>query len=263
MVDWLKHLEYGYKALEEGKRNVATTHFMAAWELNPEDAVTCYAYARLLVESENWIEAEPLLKKAWSIDPSMVDSACEWARVNTIITGKSNKSLDFLDQLNQNNKEEFLIPLTQIEIYLRIGDSDSARLALESAELRGANPSMVKTAGAKIEQLEGLKLIESKEFARADSCFEKASLLDPYWAAPLINMGASRENQGKLVEARSFYAKALTLEPLNPVALYNIARMEKRLGDIEKAAGMVKKLLEVDPEYPGAGDLASEILEVS
>ncbi|MBU1537645.1 tetratricopeptide repeat protein [Myxococcota bacterium] len=262
MADWLQHLELGYNALEHGSTLAADAHFLAAYEAAPDDPVACYAYARSLARVENWLEAEPLLKKAFSLDPALLDAACEWVRVKVILGVDFDMTLAFLDQLEACHRDEYLIPLTKIELFLRVGDEVRSSSALDSARKKGAPQEHLLVAQAKIEQLLGLKFVQTGDLERAQEQFILASELDTSWAAPHINRGVTQEKMGSPGDARESYLRGLELEPLSSVALYNLANLHARQKEAAEASRYMRVLLEVHPDYPGAQKLALEIVEM-
>ncbi len=260
MVDWLQHLELGYTALERGSNVASDAHFMAAYEAAPDDPVVCYAYARSLSRAENWQEAEPLLKKAFGLDPGLLDAACEWARVKAILGADFDMTMAFLEQLEASHPDDYLIPLTKIELYLRIGDEIHSRAALDCAGRKGAPREHLLVAQAKIEQLLGLKFAQRGELEKAQEQFSMAAELDTGWAAPHINQGVTLEKLKDLDGARESYLRGLELEPQSPIALYNLANLLHGRGESSDAVRFLRLLLEVQPGYPGAERLAERIL---
>ncbi len=261
MGDWLWHLEKGQEALKEGEARVAETHFMAAHEKNPEDPVVLYAYARALVRREKWGDAEPLLRQAYTQDPTLVDAACEWTRVRAILGADLEQCLDQLEVLERASPQEYLIPLTKMELYLRSGDELQCRSALESARNRGAGEAFLQSAQAKIEQLAGLKFAQKGELQQALERFRLAARLDPTWGAPLVNQGTALLRMGEKKCAEEAFLAGLKLDPHNPVGLYNLATLLFDQGEVGQAAHAVKQLLLSHPDYPGARELAEAILK--
>jgi tetratricopeptide (TPR) repeat protein len=263
MTTWLEHLEFGWNALDSNKPLVASTHFLAAYKSNPDSAVTCFAYGYQLAQNEQYSEAEPILKKAFVLDETLIPAACYWARVSSLLYENSDKSIEFLIDLEKKKPEQHLIQLTLVELYLKKGDEKSAQKTLRRVKDKSGEQEAIDLAKAKIHQLKGLKFVDSGEFKKGEVEFAKALELDETWAGPLINLGALQEKKGMNSEALILYEKALEVEPNHPVALYNLAHINFSTGNIVSASRFLKTLLRVNPEYPQAQNLAEKIIKAN
>ena len=89
-------------------------------------------------------------------------------------------------------------------------------------------------------------------FAGAEMYLKKALELDPETVPVWINLGAAKNQAGKLGEAEKYYRKAIELDPRSSAAMSNLANLCDLTGRTKEAAGYRKKIrqfLEKNPYH--------------
>jgi Flp pilus assembly protein TadD len=88
--------------------------------------------------------------------------------------------------------------------------------------LFGANPSWADQRGPAKEQVEfGVQVAQRGLWREAIYRWERATQLDPTYAAAFNNLAVAYEQNGQLDKAREAYDKAIALEPNNQLIRQN------------------------------------------
>ena len=106
---------------------------------------------------------------------------------------------------------------------------------------------------------QGLLLSESN-FEEAEASFKRAIALNPNYAMTYMWYGSLLKSQGKLQASHDLFNKAFELDPKSPVTANNVAWGYYLMGNEEKAMEIFSQIISNDPYYPGAYNLAGEIL---
>lgn len=96
-------------------------------------------------------------------------------------------------------------------------------------------------------RLKGYKASQSKDYDEAIKYLQKASLLDPYYAAPHNDLGIIYEIKGWLERAEKEYLKALAIDPNNAEAVMNLGLLYESRQAYEKAIPYFQKRIELGP----------------
>ncbi len=83
---------------------------------------------------------------------------------------------------------------------------------------------------------EGFERQRQGDLDGAIAAYQKATALDPSYAAPRNDLGVLYEQQGKVQQARQAYEEALAVDPKYLGAHANLALLYERVGEKEKAA---------------------------
>lgn len=96
--------------------------------------------------------------------------------------------------------------------------------------------------------------VDRRRFGDAEALLGKAIALAPYWADPVIELGAAYNLSQRPSEALATYRRALELIerfpgnlPLKPLALRGVGFAQAELGNLDEAEGAYRSALELDP----------------
>lgn len=104
-------------------------------------------------------------------------------------------------------------------------------------------------------------LLSDSEPEQAESSFKKAISLNPNYAMAYMWYGSLYRNRGDISAAHKLFEQAFELDPQSPVAAYNVAWCYYQQGDESKAMTLFSQIIANDPYYPGAYNLAGDILK--
>jgi TolB-like protein/Flp pilus assembly protein TadD len=103
-------------------------------------------------------------------------------------------------------------------------------------------------------------LLSPTEPLKAEQSFKRAIELNPNYAMAYLWYGSVLQESGKLKESQNLFIKAFQLDPKSPVTANNVAWSYFYMGDENKAMEMFSQIIVNDPYYPGAYNLAGEVL---
>jgi TolB-like protein/Flp pilus assembly protein TadD len=103
-------------------------------------------------------------------------------------------------------------------------------------------------------------LLSPTEPLKAQQSFKRAIELNPNYGMAYMWYGSVLKGSGKLKESHELFIKALQLDPKSPVAASNVAWGYFHMGDEKKAMEIFSQIIVNDPYYPGAYNLAGEVL---
>ena len=113
---------------------------------------------------------------------------------------------------------------------------------------------------ADVHASQGLLLSDSDPEA-AELSFKKAISLNPNYAMTYMWYGSLHRNRGDIAGAHQLFEQAFELDPQSPVAAYNVAWCYYQEGNEGKAMALFSQIIANDPYYPGAYNLAGDILK--
>ena len=90
---------------------------------------------------------------------------------------------------------------------------------------------------------------ENNALNNAISAFEKAVLLDPYWALNQANLGSLYREAGEYQKAKIAYREAADLAPRCALYWLNLAEVTELLGNNTEAASYYENFIELKPQY--------------
>lgn len=98
--------------------------------------------------------------------------------------------------------------------------------------------------------------VDRRQFGEAEALLGKAIALAPYWAEPVVELGAAYNQSGRPGEALANYQRALDLieryqvgnAPLKAMALRGIGFAQVELGDLDAAEAAYRSALELVPD---------------
>ncbi|MFT5838132.1 MAG: TolB-like protein/Tfp pilus assembly protein PilF [Flavobacteriales bacterium] len=103
-------------------------------------------------------------------------------------------------------------------------------------------------------------LLSLTEPSRAQQSFKRAIELNPNYGMAYLWYGSVLKSSGKLKESHELFIKAFQLDPKSPIAANNVAWGYFYMGDEKKAMEIFSQIIVNDPYYPGAYNLAGEVL---
>ena len=103
-------------------------------------------------------------------------------------------------------------------------------------------------------------LLSWEDLVKAEQSFKRAIKLNPNYAMTYMWYGSLLKQSGKLKGSQALFLKALKLDPKSPIAANNVAWGYYLMGDETKAMEIFSQIISNDPYYPGAYNLAGEIL---
>ena len=103
-------------------------------------------------------------------------------------------------------------------------------------------------------------LLSPTEPLKAEQSFKRAIELNPNYGMAYMWYGSVLQSSGKLKESHALFIKAFQLDPKSPVAASNVAWGYFYMGDETKAMEIFSQIIVNDPYYPGAYNLAGEVL---
>ena len=97
--------------------------------------------------------------------------------------------------------------------------------------------------------LDGLNLIQNKEFEQAEKKFLKSLELIPDRESVLNNLSSAQIKLGKYQEAKKSAARVIELNKNNAIAWMNLGVIEQELNNFETSINYFNKAIEIDPLY--------------
>ena len=104
-------------------------------------------------------------------------------------------------------------------------------------------------------------LLSNIDNEQAELSFKKAIGLNPNYAMTYMWYGSLHRNRGDIAGAHQLFEQAFELDPQSPVAAYNVAWCYYQEGNESKAMTLFSQIIANDPYYPGAYNLAGDILK--
>jgi tetratricopeptide (TPR) repeat protein len=247
---WKVHLSRGLRSLELGDHDAARSAFVEAHRLAPDRAETCAALGREHLRRGQMDQAEPLLRRAYNLDRSMLAAGTALARLIGIGRGRLGEAHELVDEALAAHPAEPTLLIVKGELYLEADRIPEARTTFEEALAAGADAVTARAGIARTYNAEGITLSEGGQDEAALFWFKRATDLDAAWAGPHVNLGVVFARLGRRVRAQESYERAIALDPHNPVAYFNLGNLCRMQGDNPAAVRAYERVLEIAPEYP-------------
>ncbi len=103
-------------------------------------------------------------------------------------------------------------------------------------------------------------LLSPTEPLKAEKAFKRAIELNPNYAMAYLWYGSVLRSSGKLKDSQDLFVKAFQLDPKSSTAASSVAWGYFYMGDEKRAMEIFSQIIVNDPYYPGAYNLAGEIL---
>lgn len=259
---WSQELKKGLEALGNGDFDLARSCFERAHEDAPEQPLVQYALGRELSRAGQFAEAKPLLRSAWSKDPTLIGAAATLARGLGLAERDFDAAESVLSEASESGVEVATLDVVRGELLIERGDFEGAReaaLAAEAADDSEVISLSVKAILVRADNLEGVALAANDDYETALFLFRRAQNGDREWAAPHLNSGVAFEALGRTKAALHAANEALAREPDNAEAIALRARLLFRTGNESKAASELASAIEVYPEKTGLAVMLADI----
>lgn len=262
-VDWEALLREGARHLKEGRYKQARLWFETAYKKAPHEPLACYALGRERMRQRRYLEAEALVRKAWSKDSALLPAAFCLARLLGLHLDRldeAHQMLDGVEDVAQKEKQQEVLSLLRGELELRRPGGFKNAATIFRKVMEGGDRRAAALEGlARAHNIEGISLARDGKPHEALFILKKSADLLPDWGAPRVNMGVVFQSLGKDERASKEYREALEVEPGSPTALYNLGKLAVKQGELEEAAGYYRALMERHPFYPGARAALAEL----
>ncbi len=226
-----------------GDREAALEHAKKALKIEPNNAkvyntvgALSSANARSLKDLD---EAEASFRKALSLDPNLVPSRMNLARLY-ISMGKPESAIKEYEAAIKLQPEKLLAHAELARAYLYAGSLDKATEEAEkTVELSPNNPVSRATLGT--------MYARKGQLDKALGEFQGAIELEPTYALGYKNIGYIRLLRGSPDEAIEEYEKALSYRPNYAEAYFGLGDAYISKGEFQKAAEEYEKAIEILP----------------
>lgn len=235
---WLKELRKGLDSSRQGGFDAALECFERARTLAPERPETACALGRERMRRGDYEEASELLRSAWEHDHSLASAGTSLARCLGLHLLRFDEAHQVLEQVDQHKGAEPETRVVRGELLLEDGRHEEAALLVEDMlcpEQQDLHAKSVTRSAvllmSRVENERGLCATKQGGFERAIFAFKRAGDLDPLWAAPQSNLGASFEELGRWQRAERAYRQACTLDPHYAHAWHNLGKLYQKQDD--------------------------------
>jgi tetratricopeptide (TPR) repeat protein len=235
---WLEELRKGLDSSSKGGFDDALACFERARALAPDRPETACALGRERMRRGDFEAARELLQSAWEAGHSLVTAGTSLARCVGLYLGDFEEAHQVLDQVDEHKGVQPATRIVRAELLLEDGRHEEAAILTESllpARPQSAPPKSVARSAtllmSRVENERGLCAVAQGGYERAIFAFKRAGDLDPLWAAPQSNLGASFEQLGRLRRAEKSYRQACTLDPNYARAWHNLGKLYQKQSD--------------------------------
>ncbi|MEO7494737.1 MAG: XrtA/PEP-CTERM system TPR-repeat protein PrsT [Massilia sp.] len=241
------HIEKAYTEIGLGKFDAAKADLDAARKLAPGNLVITYTQALLdFTQGKNAVALESL-QKVLRVAPEHMPSI--------LLAGAVELNLGSIQQAEKHLRK--YVEAFPANLY--------ARKLLAQALLKSSQPADAAAALApalkepsedpQLLALAGQSYIQSKDYDKATSYFEKASALAPKTAALHTSLGLAKLGQGDKAKAVSELELAASLDPKSPNAGIALVQTELSLKHFDKALVAAENLEKQQPDNPQVQNL--------
>lgn len=230
---WLDELQKGLTLARKGRCDSAFICFERAYQMAPDRSETACALGREHMRRGESQQALTLLRRAWQEDRGLLTAGTSLARLLGLELGRLKEAHAVLDEVDAEFGPKPGNRLIRGELLLEGGRHEEAAVLAEGL-LADETPIIAHSATllmSRIENERGLRAAKQNGHERAIFAFKRAGDLDPKWAAPRNNLGASFESLGRYQRAETAYSEAIALDPHYASAWHNLARLYQRRQD--------------------------------
>lgn len=260
-----------------------------ALNLDPNAKDVLQNLARLYVLTEDYFDAEELLRKIVAIYPEdnqaraelgdflltrgdtegavkqyeilkleSPDKSIGYLKLGLLYarSGKLERALSEIKEgYRRNPRAELLAPM--IQILVRLQKSDQAIAVCR-------NHIQANSQDPLPHNLLGWVYLNQKAYQPSENALEEAIRIKPDWPAPHANLARLYLAQGKQQEAIKKFEASLAAHPKDPKAYLSLCKIYEGAGDYQKAIGVYEKALEYMPDFwVAANNLAFLLSEQS
>jgi tetratricopeptide (TPR) repeat protein len=238
---------------QAGKLSQAEEAYQRAIEIDPSEANTYIALARVQVFAGKYTEAETNARNALLVDPNaaLASAVLAW-------------SLDFQASQAESEQDRAALMLeaeTEIERALNLDPNSAlarayhAEILMDSGDYAGALDEAHASLNLDPDTLEGQRAIgyvweRTGNYPEAIDAYQTALRINPYLPLLHISLGDMYLAQGDTDQAVASYLKATALNPTSTEPLSRIVLAYARVGDYGIASQYATNAVEQDPTNP-------------
>ena len=238
-----------YVALKKYEK--AEKDYLKLIEINPKDPIGYYRLGLLKTGSRNFIEAEPLLEKAYDLNHKLIDVFALRVR-NALAQKKYQRAHDLCIQQMQNVKENrqllAFVYNIQAKVFLAEKNTEKAISNLiQAIEIEADYLNSYKT-------LAGIYLSQ-KNVDQAKKQYKAIINKNTKTAFPHMMLGTMLEAEKNFTAAEKHYRRALEINPHYAAAANNLSyHLSERTDKYDEALSLAKIAKAKFPNDPGIMD---------
>tara|TARA_R110002096_G_scaffold8392_3_gene35012 strand:+ start:1360 stop:4194 length:2835 start_codon:yes stop_codon:yes gene_type:complete len=219
----------------------------------PADPMVLSLLAEAHRAKGQYAKAQTYYEEASKLAPDAAGVGLRLAMVR-LEAGDPDKALEELTWLVEKVPDLLEAKIQLALLYLRVGQRDSAlEAAHELASVHGYNPQAVNAAAT--------IYLALNDPTQARVLFQSASMLDPNYVLPKLNIARLEKSLGNAASAESEYRTILQNHPHNVEAGLELARLLSEDGAFTEANEIIDQVLEDAPENFDAYVLMLQILQ--
>lgn len=221
-----------YKAQKRGLAESAARALLAE---TPDDAETLSILAAILVDKQEFAEAESALSRALEL---AADKPIPWVNYGRFLQqhNRWGEALTHYTQAARTFPRHPLFHATLGQLRQRAGDFAGAEAAFRHA--CGLNPQ-----DATLVMNLGMVVLRQDRLDDAVELFEHAIKLEPKMAAAYGNLGNAQQKRGDLAAAEAAYQKASDFNPKDVTAYVSLGMVKMKRGDMKEAADIFDRAM--------------------
>ena len=198
--------------------------------------------ATVLLRDGRYLEAETAYRDALKSDPKNSD-LYDGLGVSQLAQGKLKEALDALDRAIRLAPEK-----AAYRIHRAIARTEASRYAEAEEDFKWAESSPVPEDRLEIAINRGRLRQRQGDFARAETDFASALLLDPKSFPAMMGRGVARESKGDIAAAAEDYLEAVRLEPKSAQANLRLGLVLVTMKKYALGRRYLERTMELDPE---------------
>lgn len=236
---------------QEGKFAEADAKLDEILAGSPDTASALYMKGLVDMRLGKPLEAEPHLRRAHEIDPTLPGVAAQIGNA-LFESGKKQESIEWFEKELSNSPDAVPVAINIAVVKTEIGDREGAIAAWE--RVLALNPG---EANAYIE-LASLYTDAGDEERASQYLMRMEEVAKPS-AAAWYNIGANYSNSDQLDKAELAFRKAIEIDPALSQAQRELGYLMMKKGDMAAALANFKKYVEVAPNAPDAAEMKDTI----
>jgi protein O-GlcNAc transferase len=217
-----------------GDRHTAIAHLRQAIRLQPDQALHHNTLGGMLIETENYVEAEKCLGKALALSPEFYEARCNLG-LALYHQNRLTQALDCFRQVLSAQPEYWMAWANLGLVQLTLGDMHAAASAYENA-LRG-HPGQTRWQANL-----GAAYLALGRFAEAARCFQKTLEAHPDHPEYGLKLGIALRASGEWSESIRILEHVLSLTSNHGPVLANLAVVYQQTCQWHKLARLYRRL---------------------
>lgn len=221
-----------YKANKRGKAEEAARALLAE---TPDDAETISVLAAILIDRQQFAEAEAALRHALTLAQ---DKPIPWQNFGRFLQqhNRWGEALTHYTQASARFPTNPMFAATLGQLCQRAGQFAQAEQAYRQAS--AAEPQNATT----IMNI-GMVVLRQDRTEEAITLFERAIALNPKMPAAHGNLGNAHQKLGNFEAAEAAYQRASSLDPKDVLTYVSLGMMKLKRGDMREAADIFERAI--------------------